>query len=120
MTFVDLLPGQSVFLDANTLVYHFQPHPVFGPVCHQLVARIEQQDLAGFTSTHILSEVSHRLMMIEASALPGWSPTKVKQRLQRQPHVVDGGTQAHLRQGGVRLLATGEVRSFAMRGEGIG
>ena len=28
MTFADLVSGQSVFLDANTFVYHFQPHPV--------------------------------------------------------------------------------------------
>ena len=27
MTFADLLRGDSVFLDANTLVYHFEPHP---------------------------------------------------------------------------------------------
>jgi hypothetical protein len=29
MTFADLLAGDSVFVDANTLTYHFQPHPVW-------------------------------------------------------------------------------------------
>jgi predicted nucleic acid-binding protein len=85
MTFAGLSPGESVFLDANTLVYHFQPHPAFGAACNQLVARVENQDLFGFTSTHVLTEVAHRLMMIEVSTLPGWGPTKVKRRLQQQP-----------------------------------
>lgn len=88
MTFADLLRGESVFLDANILVYHFQPHPIFGPACQQLLARVENQELLGFTSTHTLTEVAHRLMMMEAAALPGWKPAKVKQRLQRQPGVL--------------------------------
>ncbi|HVC93145.1 MAG TPA: type II toxin-antitoxin system VapC family toxin [Pirellulales bacterium] len=88
MTFTDFLAGQAVFLDANTLVYHFQPHPLFGPACNQLVARIEQGELQGFTSTHILTEVAHRLMMIEASTLPGWGPASVKRRLQQQPSAI--------------------------------
>jgi antitoxin (DNA-binding transcriptional repressor) of toxin-antitoxin stability system len=41
MTFADLLAGEAIFLDANTLVYHFGPHPVFGPACNQLLHPIE-------------------------------------------------------------------------------
>ena len=72
MIFADLVAGDSVFVDANTLVYHFQPHPVFGLACTDLVERIEHQNLVGFTSTHVLSEMAHRLMTMEASALFGW------------------------------------------------
>ncbi len=93
MTFIDLVVGQAVFLDANTLVYHFQPHPVFGAACNQLITRIEQQELKGFTSTHILTEVAHRLMMLEGSTLPGWGAAKVRQRLQRQPSAIQNLTQ---------------------------
>jgi hypothetical protein len=57
MTFADLAAGDSVFVDANTLIYHFGPHPTFGTACRQLVGRIESQDLLGFTSTHTLGEV---------------------------------------------------------------
>ena len=53
MTFADLVAGSSVFLDANSWVYHFAPDPTLGTSCHQLVERIEQQDLLGFTSTHV-------------------------------------------------------------------
>ncbi|MHB1421739.1 MAG: hypothetical protein ACYC3I_00805 [Gemmataceae bacterium] len=41
MIFADLATGDSVFVDANTLIYHFGPHPAFGTVCRQLVQRIE-------------------------------------------------------------------------------
>ena len=52
MTFADLLSGDSVFLDANTLIYHFSSHATFGAACTQLVQRIENGELAGYTSTH--------------------------------------------------------------------
>ena len=78
MTFADLALHDSVFLDANTLVYHFASHQVFGPAANQLMTRIENQELVGYTSTHMLSETAHRLMMIEAATLPGWKQTKVK------------------------------------------
>jgi predicted nucleic acid-binding protein len=85
MTFTDLASGERIFLDANTLVYHFAPHPTLGSACHRLLERIERADISGFTSTHVLTEVAHRLMMIEAADIHGWSATKVKQRLQGKP-----------------------------------
>jgi predicted nucleic acid-binding protein len=81
MIFADLATGDAVFVDANTLIYHFGPHPTFGVACRQLVQRIEAQDLLGFTSTHTLGEVAHQLMIAEALTLPGWSAGKLKKRL---------------------------------------
>jgi len=81
MTFADLVSGQSVFIDANILVYHFAPDPVLGPHCTPLIQRVDSEELAGFTSTHVLSETAHRLMAIEASALFGWSFTGISRRL---------------------------------------
>jgi hypothetical protein len=54
MVFADLLPGESVFLDANTFVYHFEPHAIFGPPCTDLLKRIELQEFSGYTSTHVM------------------------------------------------------------------
>lgn len=88
-----LATGDAVFLDANTLVYHFQPHPIHGPACNQLLSRIDQQDLVGYTSTHVLSELAHRLMMIEASALPSWTASKIKLRLRQHPAAISNLTQ---------------------------
>lgn len=69
MIFADLPSNSSVFVDANTFVYHFQPHPALGPPCTMLLKRIELKEMAGFTSTHVLSEIAHRLMTMEASII---------------------------------------------------
>lgn len=47
MIFTDLVEGESVFLDANILVYHFAPHPAFGQASNELVRRIEHQAIHG-------------------------------------------------------------------------
>jgi predicted nucleic acid-binding protein len=67
MSFGDLAGGDSVFVDANTLIYHCTLDPVFGSACTDLLARIGRGEIAAFTSTHILLEVSHRLMTLEAA-----------------------------------------------------
>jgi predicted nucleic acid-binding protein len=86
VTFAEIPAGAAVFLDANTLVYHFANHASFGPACTQLVKRIEQHHLAGFISTHVLSEIAHRLMTLEAIDRLGWPPAVIAARL-RKHHI---------------------------------
>lgn len=88
MTFADLVTGDTVFVDANTLIHLFQPHPQLGPFSHQLIQRIDNQDLAGFTSSHVVSEVCHRLMTIEANHVLGWPISGIGNRLRTNPHEV--------------------------------
>jgi hypothetical protein len=40
MTFADLVAGDSLFVDANTLVYHCTLDPKFGSACTDLLDRI--------------------------------------------------------------------------------
>ena len=63
MIFADLVAADSVFLDANTFIYHFGPDPNLGATCSQLLQRIENQELTGFTSVHV-DEVSKSRMQI--------------------------------------------------------
>jgi predicted nucleic acid-binding protein len=88
MTFADLAAGDAVFVDANTLIHLFQPHPLLGQFCRQFIQRIDNQDLVGFTSTHVVSEVSHRLMTVEANRVLGWSLAGIGNRLRTNPHEV--------------------------------
>jgi predicted nucleic acid-binding protein len=123
MIFADLLPGESVFLDANTLVYHFAAHAVFGSPCTQLVQRIERQELPGFTSTHMLGEVAHRLMTTEACSLFGWPFAGIGNRLRTNPaevqkltafrHAIDRILQSKIQVLTIppSLLATGALLS---------
>jgi predicted nucleic acid-binding protein len=88
MTFLDLVAGDDVFIDANTFVYYFAPDPRWSLSCGQLLQRIQNQEIAGHTSAAILSEVGHRLMTIEARIRHGWTSGKVFQRLKQNPHIV--------------------------------
>jgi len=55
MTFVDLQTGDAVFIDANTLIYHFTNHAKYGAACTELVERIEHMEIQGFTPSHCLA-----------------------------------------------------------------
>src|SRR5688572_8154626 len=81
MIFLDIPAGTDVFLDANTLVYHFMAEPLYGAACTQLMKRVEQQQLQAFVSTDVLADVAHRLMTLEAATLNGWPLTGLAARL---------------------------------------
>jgi predicted nucleic acid-binding protein len=83
MIFASIPAGAAIFLDANTLIYHFSMHAQYGAACTQLLKRIELQQLDGFTSAHVLSDVVHRLMTLEAASLPGWTYKGIVTRLRK-------------------------------------
>jgi predicted nucleic acid-binding protein len=83
MTFADLPIGSVIFLDANTLIYHFTAHPDFGHACSELLDRIERQEIQAITAAHLVSEVAHRLMTIEACDVFGWPFAGIVRRLRR-------------------------------------
>lgn len=39
MTLASIPAGAAVFLDANTLIYHFAKHPKYGAACTALIQR---------------------------------------------------------------------------------
>lgn len=88
MIFDDISVGVSVFVDANILTYYFQPHPALGPACEQLVRRMERGQLIGLTSTHVLGELAHRMMTIEAIDALNWPVQGIGNRLRNNPSEV--------------------------------
>src|SRR5437660_8051228 len=93
MTFIDPVPGDVVFVDANIFVYHLAPDPVLQIPCGQLLRRIENQEIQAFTSTHVVAEAAHRLLTLEARTRFRWSPGKVVQRLKQNPSSLQNLTQ---------------------------
>jgi predicted nucleic acid-binding protein len=83
MRFAEIPPRVAIFVDANTLVYHFANEPQYGAACTELVKRTEQRQLEGFTSTHVLADVAHRLMTLEAIKTFGWPPARIAVQLRR-------------------------------------
>jgi predicted nucleic acid-binding protein len=88
MTFDQIPAGTAVFLDANSLVYHFTNHPTYGVASTRLVRQIEQGALSGFTSTDVLADVAHRLMTLKAIATNGWPYAGIAARLRRHHHAI--------------------------------
>ncbi len=83
MTFADLQRADAIFVDANTLIYHFTNHPKFGAACTALVERIELKEIQGFTSAHCLADIAHRVMTIEAMGRLGWPVSRLAARLKK-------------------------------------
>jgi predicted nucleic acid-binding protein len=61
---LDAFPdGGRIFVDANIFLYHCWNQ---SPSCSRLVGRIELGLIHGVTSTTVLNEVTHRLLIAEA------------------------------------------------------
>jgi predicted nucleic acid-binding protein len=109
MNLASLASGTSVFVDANVLVYHLGAHAVWGSACTAFVQRIEQGDLQGFTATHVMSEVAHKAMLLDASRTFGWPLRGALKRLQNNPRLIGQLTSfrpalQQIRQTGIQVL----------------
>jgi uncharacterized protein len=59
--------SSEVFIDANIFLYHIMRRPKFFPPCHEFFTAIESGAYNGFTSTLVLNEVLHKLIVAEAT-----------------------------------------------------
>ena len=80
MIYADVPAGTTVFLDASVFIHHFEPNALFGLAATEFLERIENQEITGVTATHIVSEVAHRLMTIEAMQAFGWTSAGIALR----------------------------------------
>jgi predicted nucleic acid-binding protein len=66
-------------------IHHFEPNRLFVPAATTFHERIENQEINGVTATHVLSEVAHRLMTLEAMQTFGWKSAGIALRLRNHP-----------------------------------
>ena len=85
MTLNDLRRGALVFIDANVFVYHFSG---VSAECKALLKRIERKEVRGVTGAHIVLEVLHRLMTIEALSRGLITPGQPAKKLKHHPEVI--------------------------------
>jgi predicted nucleic acid-binding protein len=85
VTFNDIASGAAVFIDANCLVYAATSDPLHGAACQRLLEDIENQVFRGYTSAHVLGDLCHRLMTIEAALMLGRPMTGIAGWLRRHP-----------------------------------
>lgn len=110
MTFANIPKGSQVFLDANILIYHASADPNYGAACKQLLERIARREIEGYTSAHVLGDVAHRLMTLEAITRFGWAAKGIAIRLGHNPAEIQKLTQFRqaiddIAQMGVHVLA---------------
>ncbi len=70
--------GTRIFIDASIFIYHFSG---VSAECRTLLERCERGEVKGATSTLVMAEASHRLMMIEAVASGQVTPGNVVKNL---------------------------------------
>ncbi len=88
MIYSDLPAGATVFVDAGPFIHHFEPNANFGQASTAFLERIENQEISAVTTTHILSEIAHRLMTIEAMQTYGWKSAGIALKLRNHPSEV--------------------------------
>ncbi|NVM26959.1 MAG: type II toxin-antitoxin system VapC family toxin [Desulfobacterales bacterium] len=69
MFFSDLESGSSIFVDANIFVYHFSKRSRFNPASTNFLECVEKRDFIGVTSTLVVQEATHRMMIMEAAGI---------------------------------------------------
>ena len=84
----EIEPGSKVFIDANIFVYHFSRGSSFNKSCTDFLFRVETSEIHGITSTAIVQEATHRLMMVEASSVLDTEVKNLPKYLKQHPEVV--------------------------------
>ncbi len=80
--------GQRVFIDANIFVYHFSQGSRFNKSCTDFLLRVEKAGIHGITSTAVVLEATHRLMMGEASSVIDVEVRNLPKYLKQHPEIV--------------------------------
>ena len=92
MLLADITNDTRVFIDSNIFIYHFSNFEPFAASCLKLFQRIEDGDISGYTSSVVLAEVLHRLMVIEAAKKFEIQPKNVVKYLKENPNKISSLT----------------------------
>ena len=81
----DLPSGRRVFVDSNIFIYHFLD---ISDQCTAFLERIDSHEICGFTSTIVMAEVLHKLMIAEIAENYKMNRREVNQFIKRCPSVI--------------------------------
>jgi predicted nucleic acid-binding protein len=85
----DLKDGLSIFIDANIFIYHFCKESTFNPARSDFLERVERRKVRGVSSTAVIQEATHRMMILEvATILPDVKLKDMVKYLKANPEVV--------------------------------
>lgn len=82
--------NESIFIDANVFLFLINEHPRYAEFCESVLSDIEHGKKTGFTSTIVLNETLHKLMLAEISDRRGVSPKDALFLAKKEPESVRG------------------------------
>jgi predicted nucleic acid-binding protein len=85
MRLKDVSPGVDIFIDTNIFINHFTGHSA---ECTEFLIRCEEGELNGVTSTIVVTEVMHRLMLAEAESKKLANAPQILRKLTDRPEIV--------------------------------
>ncbi|MBI3755431.1 MAG: type II toxin-antitoxin system VapC family toxin [Deltaproteobacteria bacterium] len=88
--------NSKVFIDSNIFIYHFSNFERFADSCLSFFRKVEEGKIFAYTSTIVLAEVLHRLMVIEASKKFNAQPKHIVKLLKNNPDKASSLTE-HLK-----------------------
>ncbi len=83
--FKDIPQGSDIFVDADIFIYHFTGNSA---ECSEVLARCEGGELNGLTSTIVITEVMHRMMLAEAAFKKLAGAPHILKKLREKPETV--------------------------------
>ncbi|MBN1455878.1 MAG: type II toxin-antitoxin system VapC family toxin [Methanomicrobia archaeon] len=88
LSFVGIKSGAGIYVDANIHLYSAFKHPVYGASCRDLLIRIDEGDVYGYTSDFVLDEVLHKLMIAEVAKNYTKSAREAIVYIKKNPEVI--------------------------------
>jgi len=92
----DFPDNEPCFVDANILYYHFVETPPFSEICSDFLERIGNGKVTGYSSTAVLAEAVHKVMLAEAASRWNLPRQGLVSRLKRQSNLISPLSE-HLR-----------------------
>lgn len=108
MNLNDLPRNARVFIDANIFVYPFSG---VSPECQEFLRRVEVGELRAVTGAHVVLEVLHRMMTVEAISKGLKTPGQPARKLKQNPDVIKRLTDYNNCEREIRAL---KIRVYAV------
>ena len=89
----DIPDGVTCFLDATIFYYHLVNTPPLSDDCLQLLTRIGTGTLNGVTSTGVLAEATHKVMLAEIVRHHSLTPQGLIARIKKHPALLENLTE---------------------------
>ncbi len=89
----DIPQGAHCFVDANIFCYSFVSVPPLTADCDDFIKRIERGEIAASTSSAVIAEAIHKVMLTEAVQAHGLPHQGLAHRLQRKAQIIAALTE---------------------------